>query len=256
MASQGSAWYVDFFRSDYLNVYGHMFTEERAEKESAFVASVLDLKPGASVLDLCCGQGRHSVNLAKRGFKVTGLDLNPDYVELAQQAARARNVAIETVAADMRDIPFENKFDAIVNMYSSFGYLESEAEDLKVLESAVKALKRGGSLLLDMLNREWAIDNYIPNDWHTGEDGTLYVERRDLDLAASRMHVHFIVVDPNGGRRESVGHNIRLYTLTEMTRLLDRVGLRLSKVFGGFDSEPYAISTRRMIIIAGKPAEA
>ena len=256
MASQGSAWYVDFFRSDYLNVYGHMFTEERAEKESAFVASVLDLKPGSSVLDLCCGQGRHSVNLAKRGFKVTGLDLNPDYVELAQQAARARNVAIETVAADMRNIPFENKFDAIVNMYSSFGYLESEAEDLKVLESAAKALKRGGSLLLDMLNREWAIDNYIQNDWHTGEDGTLYVERRDLELATSRMHVHFIVVDPNGGRRESVGHNIRLYTLTEMTRLLDRVGLRLSKVFGGFDSEPYAISTRRMIIIAGKPAEA
>ena len=253
MASQGSAWYVDFFRSDYLNVYGHMFTEERAEKESAFVASVLDLKPGSSVLDLCCGQGRHSVNLAKRGFKVTGLDLNPDYVELAQQAARARNVAIETVAADMRNIPFENKFDAIVNMYSSFGYLESEAEDLKVLESAAKALKRGGSLLLDMLNREWAIDNYIQNDWHTGEDGTLYVERRDLDLASSRMHVHFIVVDPNGGRRESVGHNIRLYTLTEMTRLLDRVGLRLSKVFGGFDSEPYAISTRRMIIIAEKP---
>jgi len=256
MASQGSAWYVDFFRSDYLNVYGHMFTEERAEKESAFVASVLDLKPGSSVLDLCCGQGRHSVNLAKRGFKVTGLDLNPDYVELAQQAAKASKVAIETVAADMRNIPFENKFDAIVNMYSSFGYLESEAEDLKVLESAAKALKRGGSLLLDMLNREWAIDNYIQNDWHTGEDGTLYVERRDLELATSRMHVHFIVVDPNGGRRESVGHNIRLYTLTEMTRLLDRVGLRLSKVFGGFDSEPYAISTRRMIIIAGKPAEA
>jgi SAM-dependent methyltransferase len=252
MASQGSAWYVDFFRNDYLNVYGHMFTDERAEKESAFVSSALDLQPGASVLDLCCGQGRHSVQLAKRGLKVTGLDLNPDYVELAQQAAIAHHVAIETVAADMRDIPFENKFDAIVNMYSSFGYLESETEDLKVLESAARALKTSGRLLLDMLNREWAIDNYIPNDWHTGADGTLYIERRDLDLATSRMHVHFIVVDPNGGRRESIGHNIRLYTLTEMMRLLERVGLRQTAVFGGFDSEPYAISTRRMIIIAEK----
>jgi len=252
MASQGSAWYVDFFRSDYLNVYGHMFTEERAEKESAFVASVLDLKPGASVLDLCCGQGRHSVQLAKRGLKVTGLDLNPDYVELAQKAARAHKVEIETIAADMREIPFEKKFDAIVNMYSSFGYLESETEDLKVLESAAKALKSGGRLLLDMLNREWAIDNYIQNDWHTGADGTLYVERRDLDLAASRMHVHFIVVDQSGGRRESIGHNIRLYTLTEMTRLLERVGLHVSAVFGGFESEAYAIGTRRMIIIAKK----
>jgi ubiquinone/menaquinone biosynthesis C-methylase UbiE len=254
MASQGSAWYVDFFRSDYLNVYGHMFTEERAEKESAFVARTLELKPGATVLDLCCGQGRHSVQWAKRGFKVTGLDLNAEYLNLASKAAEAAKVKIETVAGDMREIPFEDKFDAIVNMYSSFGYLESEAEDLKVLESAVKALKPGGRLLLDMLNREWAIDNYIQNDWHTGADGTLYVERRDLDLATSRMHVHFIVVDPKGGRRESIGHIIRLYTLTEMTRLLERVGMRVTAVFGGFEGEDYGISARRMIIVAQKGA--
>ncbi|MGC1398444.1 SAM-dependent methyltransferase [Candidatus Binatus sp.] len=252
MASQGSAWYVDFFRSDYLNVYGHMFTEERAEKESAFVASALGLKAGASVLDLCCGQGRHSIQLAKRGLRVTSLDLNAEYLELAKQAAATAKVEIETVAADMRELPSEDKFDAIVNMYSSFGYLESEAEDLKVLESAAKALKAGGQLLLDMLNREWAIDNYIQNDWHTGADGTLYVERRDLDLATSRMHVHFIVVDSKGGRRESIGHNIRLYTLTEMTRLLERVGIRVTSVVGGFDSEDYGIVTRRMIIVGRK----
>lgn len=252
MASQGFAWYLDFFRADYLNVYGHMFTDERAEKESSFVAGALDLKPGAQVLDLCCGQGRHAVQLAKRGFKVTGLDLNPDYVQLAQQAAIASNVSIETVAADMREIPFHNKFDAIVNMYSSFGYLESEAEDLKVLQSAAEALKSGGMLLLDMLNREWAIDNYIQNDWHIGADRTLYVERRDLDLATSRMHVHFIVVDPKGGRRESIGHNTRLYTLTEMTRLLEGVGFHVTAVFGGFERDVYSIGTRRMIVIARK----
>ena len=253
MTQINSAWYVDFFRSDYLNVYGHMFTQERAEKESAFVARALDLQPNASVLDLCCGQGRHSVQLAKRRFRVTGLDLNAEYLELARKAAESGKVAIETVTADMREIPFANKFDAIVNMYSSFGYLESEAEDLKVLESTAKALKAGGRLLLDMLNREWAIDNYIQNDWHTGADGTLYVERRDLDLATSRMHVHFIVVDPEGGRRESIGHIIRLYTLTEMTRLLERVGLRVTSVFGGFEGEEYGIGTRRMIIVAAKP---
>ena len=252
MASQGFAWYLDFFRADYLNVYGHTFTDERAEKESSFVAGALDLKPGAQVLDLCCGQGRHAVQLAKRGFKVTGLDLNPDYVQLAQQAAITSNVSIETVAADMREIPFHNKFDAIVNMYSSFGYLESEAEDLKVLQSAAEALKSGGMLLLDMLNREWAIDNYIQNDWHIGADRTLYVERRDLDLATSRMHVHFIVVDPKGGRRESIGHNIRLYTLTEMTRLLEGVGFHVTAVFGGFERDVYSIGTRRMIVIARK----
>jgi SAM-dependent methyltransferase len=228
MTTQSSAWYVDFFRKDYLNVYGHLFTAERAEKEAVFVEKALELTAGARVLDLCCGPGRHSVPLAQHGFDVISLDLNPAYLELARHAAEAGNVSLKTVVADMREIPFQSYFDAIVNMYSSFGYLESEAEDARVLESAAKASKPGGRLFLDMLNREWAVANYIQNDWHSGEDGTLYVERRDLDLATSRMHVRFTIVGPNGARRESVGHNIRLYTLTEMTRLLHLDGAKQS----------------------------
>ena len=252
MTTQSPAWYVDFFLKDYLNVYGHLFTAERAEKEAVFVAKALELKTGARVLDLCCGPGRHSVALAQHGFDVTGLDLNPAYLELARQTAEGGNVSLKTVAADMREIPFQNYFDAIVNMFSSFGYLETEAEDARVLESAAKALKPDGRLLLDMLNREWAVANYIQNDWHCGEDGTLYVERRELDLATSRMHVSFTIVGPDGARRESAGHNIRLYTLTEMTRLLGRAELRVTAVFGGFDGETYAIGTRRMILCARK----
>jgi SAM-dependent methyltransferase len=252
MTTQSSAWYVDFFREDYLNVYGHLFTADRAENETFFAEKALGLKAGARVLDLCCGQGRHSVPLAQHGFEVTSLDLNPAYLELTRHAAEANNVPLTTVIGDMREIPYQSYFDAIVNMYSSFGYLESEAEDLRVLESAAKASKPGGHLLLDMLNREWAVANYIQNDWHSGEDGTLYVERRDLDLATSRMYVSFTIVDPRGARHESIGHNIRLYTLTEMTRLLDRAGMRVTEVFGGFDGEAYAISTRRMILCAQK----
>ena len=254
MASQDSTWYVDFFRDDYLNIYGHLFSAVRAEKEAAFAARVLQLQSGAILLDLCCGQGRHCVPLARQGFEVIGLDLNSSYLELARQAAKADNVALKTVAADMREIPFQSHFDAIVNMYSSFGYLESEAEDLKVLESAAKALKPRGRLLLDMLNREWAVANYIQNDWHTGADGTLYIEHRKLDLGSSRMHVSFIIIGSEGGRRDSAGHHIRLYTLTETTRLLDRVGLSVTGVFGGFDGESYGIETRRMIILAQKGA--
>jgi len=254
LASQDSTWYVDFFRDDYLNVYGHLFSTERAEKEVAFAEKALQLQPGARLLDLCCGQGRHCVPFARQGFQVTGLDLNPPYLELARQAAKANNVQVETIAADMRQIPFRSHFDAAVNMYSSFGYLESEAEDLKVLESVAAALKPAGRLLLDMLNREWAVANYIQNDWHSGADGTLYVERRDLDFASSRMHVSFSIIEPAGGRRDSIGHHIRLYTLTETIRLLERVGMSVTSVFGGFDSESYAIDTRRMIILAQKGA--
>ncbi|MGH7841929.1 MAG: class I SAM-dependent methyltransferase [Candidatus Binataceae bacterium] len=247
-----SRWYVDFFRDDYLEVYAHLFTAERAETEAAFVAQALEIKPGARVLDLCCGPGRHSIPLAQRGFQVTGLDLNPTYLEAAQRSARAANLTLETVAADMREIPFQASFDAVVNMYSSFGYLDSEAEDARVLQAVARASKPGGRLLLDMLNREWAVANYIPHDWHAGADGTLYIERRELDLATSRMHVSFTIVDPDGGRRDSVGHHIRLYSLTETTRMLEHAGLRVTGVFGGFEGETYAIATRRMIICAQK----
>ena len=77
MATRSSAWYVDFFRDDYLKVYDHLFTAERAEKEVAFAEQALELKPGAKILDLCCGQGRHSVPFARHGFEVIALDLNP-----------------------------------------------------------------------------------------------------------------------------------------------------------------------------------
>jgi len=255
LASQPSTWYVDFFRNDYLNVYGHLFTAERAEKEAAFASNALQLKPGDSLLDLCCGQGRHCVQFARRGFQVTGLDLNPAYLELARQAAMADNLQLEVIAGDMREIPFRSRFDAIVNMYSSFGYLESEAEDAKVLASIANALKPGGRLLLDMLNREWAVANYIQHDWHAGADGTLYVELRELDLASSRMHVSFSIVSTEGGRRDSIGHHIRLYTLTETMRLLEHAGMTLTSVYGGFDGESYSINTRRMIILAQKVAQ-
>jgi SAM-dependent methyltransferase len=254
LATQSSAWYVDFFRNDYLKVYDNQFTAERAEKEVAFAEKTLQLKLASQVLDLCCGQGRHSVLLAKHGFQVTAFDLNADYLELAQKAAATAQVKLETIAGDMREIPFRNHFDAVVNMYSSFGYLESEAEDLKVLQSVANSLKSGGRLLLDMLNREWAVSNYIPHDWHSGADNTLYVEKRELDFATSRMHVSFTIVDPKGNRRDSVGHHIRLYTLTEMTRLLEGVNLAVSGVFGGFDGETYSVDTRRMLIVAAKGA--
>ena len=252
MPTQDSAWYVDFFRDDYLNVYNHLFSAERAEKEVAFAEQVLGLKPGARILDLCCGHGRHAVSFARRGFQVTGLDLNAAYLELVQESARASKVTLETIAADMRHIPSQDEFDAVVNFFSSFGYFDSEAEDLKVLESAANALRPGGRLMLDMLNREWAVVNYIQNDWHSGSDGTLYVEHRDLDLTSSRMHVTFTIIGPQGCRRESVGHHIRLYTLTETSRLLQQVGLNVTAVFGGFDAEPYSIGTRRMIVIGQK----
>jgi SAM-dependent methyltransferase len=249
-----SPWYESFFGRDYLDVYAHQFNEQLARKEAGFALRALDLKAGTQVLDLCCGQGRHAVALAVAGCAVTGLDLSQQYLDMAQSEARKAGVDLETVRADMREIPFEGRFDAVVNMFSSFGYLESEEEDTKVLFAVARALQAGGRLLLDLLNREWVIANYEERDWHEDADGTLYLERRHFDLDSSRNHVTFTVITPNGEQREIGGHHIRLYTLREIRGLLMTAGLDFERAYGGFDGEDYSIDARRMIIVARKPA--
>jgi SAM-dependent methyltransferase len=191
--------------------------------------------------------------LARRGLNLVGQDLSLEYLEMAGLAAQAEGLKIETVHSDMRVIPFESRFDAVINMFSAFGYLETEEEDAKVLGAVTRALKPGGRLLMDLINREWVMANYVPTEWHTGEDGTIYLERRNVDLVASRNHVSFTAIAPDGSRRDIVGHHFRLYTLTELVRLLADAGLRFEEAYGGFEGEPYGITTRRMIVVAQRP---
>ena len=253
-STEGQAWYVSFFGDDYFRAYEHSLTEERDEKEARFAIETLGLSPGDSVLDLCCGNGRHVVLLAAGGMVVTGQDLSSSYLDMVRERAESKGVQVELIHSDMRHIPYEGLFDAVINMFSSFGYLESEAEDQEVLHQIAKALKRGGRVLLDMLNREWVVRNHVENEWRQDPEGTLYLEHREIDLLNSRNHITFTTVAPDGTRRHSVGHHIRLYTLTEITRMLAQAGLESQESFGGFDREPYGIDSRRMIVVARKPS--
>ena len=254
IASEASSpWYVSFFGDDYLDAYGHLLTEERAQREVAFVEEALGLKPGNSVLDLCCGTGRHAVLLAKRGFEVTAQDLSEGYLVQASRAAEAAGVGLSVAHSDMRSIPFDSAFDAVINMFTAFGYLESEGEDSKVLREIAKALKPGGRFLLDLLNREWVVSNYVQNEWRRTDDGTLYLEHRELDLVAGRNHVTFTVIDPNGQRREMDGHHVRLYTLTEVIGMLKESGLEFERAYGSFSGEDYGVETGRMIVVGKRP---
>jgi cyclopropane fatty-acyl-phospholipid synthase-like methyltransferase len=254
LAVSGHSWYEEFFNQDYLRVYGHTLSDEQTQREVTFVCSALGLGPGDKVLDLCCGNGRHSLLMARQGLCVTGMDLNEGLLEQARRKATGGGLGPEFVRGDMRAIPYTDWFNAVINMFSSFGYLESEEEDFRALVGVRKALKRGGRLLLDMLNREWVVSNYIQNEWHEDDRGTLLLEHREIDLLTNRNHITFTLVSPDGTTHESVGHHIRLYTLTEMVRMLEKAGLQFDEVYGGFEGEPYGVDTRRMIVVARKPA--
>ena len=247
-------WYVQFFKGDYLRIYGHTLQQDRTDLEAQFAIHALGLEPDHSVLDLCCGQGRHSIALAKTGLDVTGVDLSGEMLAIARSSADEIGLGIALQQADMRRLPdeFSGKFDAVINMFSSFGYLESEDDDQQVLHQIAKCLKPGGKLLMDLLNREWVIINNEETDWHRHDDGRIVLERRQLDLQTSTNHLTYTEILPDGTRKEMSDLHMRLYSLTELTKMLATARLNLEHVYGGFRGEAYSVDTRRMIIVAAK----
>lgn len=230
-------WYVEFFRSGaYARLYS--FEPERSAREAAFAARALGLRRGASLLDLCCGRGRH----LREWPGAVGIDL--DLASLR---------GLPAACADMRALPLRSGcVDGAVSLFSSFGYLESDEEDAHALREVARVLRAGGALLLDLLNREHALAGFAGTQQRVEEDGTLVAERRAFDPLTSRLTTSFVIVSPEGVRTDSVGHSLRLYTLTEMSRMLARAGLRLRRTYGGFAGEEYSLDSVRMICVAVK----
>lgn len=244
--------YMEFFGDDYLGAYRETISPENAVVESAFVCRVLQLSRDAEVLDLCCGHGRHAVILALTGLRVTGLDLSEAYLERAAAIAAEAGVDLPLVCSDMREIPFEGLFDAVINIFTSFGYLNSDAEDMKALHQVAKALKPGGQFLIDLINREWVVSNYVRDERKEAPNGTVFQERREIDLLHSRINNSFWVTSPEGTTHHTDGLTIRLYSLTELVRMLHAAGLVYRTVYGGYHLERYDIDSRRMIVVAEK----
>lgn len=257
MRNKPKPWYVDFFRDDYQRYWlvgegAAQTTPERTERQVAFIDETLALPSGASILDLCCGDGRHAVHMAQRGYRVTGLDFSAQPLRLARRAAAKAGVDIEWLRADMRRIPerLTGRFDAVINMFTSFGYLESDAEDEKALDAVARALKPGGKFLIDFLNREPIMRFHTPRDW-TMVDDTVLLHSRRFDFVSGRDHDDVLLIAPDGSRR-SFSVIMRLYTIAELVQMLRRAGLRFRQVWGDFDGSDIGPLSRRAILLAEK----
>jgi len=250
--SKARPWYVDFFRQGfYYRSWAPPDRFQRTEQEVEFIVQALGLPPGAHILDLCCGYGRHTVALAQRGFQMTGLDLSALHLRLARRAAKEAGVNVRWHRADMRDIPWEGEFDAVINMFTSFGYVESDEEDFKVLAGVARALKPGGRFLIDTINREMLMRHWEQHGWQQAADGTLRLEDRHFHFLTGRQRVRVLSIHPDGTRSERE-IDLRLYSLKELADMLSRAGLAVRKVWGGYDGQEYGFDTIRMIVLAQK----
>jgi SAM-dependent methyltransferase len=253
MAKGGSemAWYEQLFGAEDPHRPGAYVENERSRQQVDFIIERLGIEPGARVLDLCCGQGRHMVDLLRRGYDVVGVDLSTYMLNHCREALKAAGVHSCLVQSDMREIDFLSEFDGIINMYTSFGYLETDAEDQKVLNKASLALKPGGRFLVDMINRDSLIRRFTERIWSENERGDILLRENSFDVVTGRVNWCELAITPDSRRAEQ-DISIRLYTYNEIEKMLTCAGMSVESTWGEFDGSPFSFESRRMIVVARK----
>ncbi|WP_151736597.1 class I SAM-dependent methyltransferase [Paenibacillus tengchongensis] len=240
-----SEWYERSFGEDYLIVYKHRdFCGARREVEA--MIGWLHLPQGAKVLDLCCGMGRHSVALAQAGYEVTGVDLSEVLLREARKLDGAERVT--WIRSDMRQLPLTGGFDAVVNLFTSFGYFEEDEEQVKVLREVWRMLKPGGKFVIDYLNPAYVIKHLVPQS--TREDGdTLIDETRRIEDSYVKKDI--VLTSRVDSTPRVYQERVKLYPLEPFRGLISAAGLSLEAVHGSYNEDEYHAETSTRMIFTG-----
>jgi len=224
-----------------------------AAEEIGKVAALLGLPAGARVLDMPCGIGRHALELARRGFRVTGVDRTAAFLDEARASVKAEGLggSIEIVQADMREFRRPGAFDAALNLYTSFGYFEDPADDRRVLDGLFASLRPEGRLILELVGRETLAKHFRQTDWREDPDGTLVLEHRTLKDDWSWIESRWIVI--KGTDRHEIRFGHRLYTASNLKALVESAGFGEVRALGSLAGTPYDQDATRLVVTARRP---
>jgi ubiquinone/menaquinone biosynthesis C-methylase UbiE len=240
------------FDETYLETYLPFTDEERTRAEALGAAALAQVEPGAKVLDCPCGFARHSLVLAETGYRVTGLDRSE--TQLAEARRRKGNAEWpRLVRGDYRELPFADaSFDAVLNLFSSLGYLERD-EDVGVLREFRRVLRPGGALVVETAHRDGVarlLTAQSRRTWMPLPDGSLFLEERELDWLAGTMSERRQIVRPDGERLER-SFVLHVRSMKEWAEMLREAGFESVEAFGAWDGETRATpETWRLILRA------
>jgi len=209
--------------------------------------SFLDSIP--KILDLCCGPGRISFELAKMGLTVTGVDITESFLKTAKEDAAAKNLNIEYIKEDARKFIRPGYFDAILNLYISFGYFEDQKDDLKVLRNVYESLKPGGTFIIETLGKEVAVINFVESEWFERAGYTVLTEYELLDSCTFLKNRWIIIKDKI--QVEKI-FTQRLYSGSELRALLKEAGFEQIDIYGDWDGSVYDQKARMLIAVCRK----
>lgn len=238
-------WFENWFDSRYYYLLYQHRDEREAEYFISKLVNFLQLKPKHRILDLACGRGRHSIFLNQMGLDVTGFDLS---VNSINEAKKSENNTLRFHVHDMRH-PFPFRFECIMSLFTSFGYFQTEAEDLQVLLNIRDSLETGGIFVLDFLNSEKVRKMKDQHETRT-INGIEFVTHKYVDLEHNRVIKNIQVTD--GDKKMKFSESVRLIPVRWMNEQLKDLGFKVDHLLGDYSLHPYSLESERMIIIATK----
>jgi SAM-dependent methyltransferase len=243
-------WWESYFDERYLSEYSPLFSLESDRQEVARLVDLLSLPVGAKVLDVPCGQGRHSHLLAEAGYDTTGLDYSNHLLTRARE--RGTGARLRYVKGDMRRLPtrWTGRFDAVVNLFTSFGFFQDPRDDERTLAEFARVLRPGGVLVWHGASRDGVMSAFLDRDWWRASDGTMVAHERSFDPLSGILTIRVDWSDQtSSGERD---HRIRLYTATRLTELLADVGLVTTEAYDSWTDDPLVRGSSEMLLVAHK----
>ena len=223
---------------------------ESAPEEIEKLITLIRLTPESAVLDMPCGPGRHALEFARRGFRVTGVDITKKYLEEAARRAEIENLPVDLICEDMRLFSRPEAFDLAINLYSSFGYFRDQGDNERVAANFLNCLRPGGVLVMDMMGKEVIASNFQPRVWRELDDGGLMLEERTLLENWGWMRMRWMLI--REGKQLEHTFELRIFAASELIDLLRGVGFSEVAAYGNLDGGPYDHQATRLIIVARK----
>ncbi|MBI1223321.1 MAG: methyltransferase domain-containing protein [Bacteroidetes bacterium] len=236
-------WYKNWFNSPFYPILYHNRDARDARVLLDNLIERLEIHPDSRILDLACGRGRHSVYLNMKGYDVTGLDMSKSSI---LEASLNINTMLRFLVGDMRFIPYTAQFDYVLNLFTSFGYFEDEADHLRTLESIKGALKPGGIFILDFFNATKLLNTLVEEEKKEVQGITFHIARSLVDNKI-RKQIEF----EHDGSDYYFEESVEAFTLKDFESLIEKCGFKILETFGDYELNPYSEQeSERIILIA------
>jgi SAM-dependent methyltransferase len=235
-----------FFSEFYLRAFREDERSAAAEAQALAAARLSGCPERGDLLDVPCGFGRHTLPLARAGYRVVGVDRAPPLIDEAKRRAGDERWP-KLVRADYRDLPFaDESFDAALTLFSSLGYLGDE-EDTRALAEIGRVLRPGGRLVIEIMHRDLLVRRFQESSWQMLGEGRLLLEQRTFDPASGLAQTTQTLIDA-AGERDSRTFSLRVYCATELVGMLARAGFAEVRCLGDFDGAPFTTDTRLVLV--------